>query len=80
MKKRYCINCNKYRKFKNPKLPYIFNETLILSFILVKCGSNNELVSPSRHTTSFQRRYGVVLTLKRRRVSTGLKKRNLLRY
>ena len=32
----------------------------------------NISLSPSRHTTSFQRRYDVVSTLKRRRVSTGL--------
>ena len=36
MKKIYCIKCNKYRKFKNPKISYIFD------IICDKCGSNDE--------------------------------------
>ena len=39
--KVYCIKCNKYRKFKNPKISYIFNVTLVLSFTCDKCGSNS---------------------------------------
>ena len=42
MKKIYCIKCNKYRKFKNPKISYIFNKTLVLSIICDKCGSKDE--------------------------------------
>ena len=30
MKKDYRIKCNKYRRFKNPKIPYIFGETLTM--------------------------------------------------
>ena len=37
MKKIYCIKYKKYRKFKNPKIPYIFDKTLI---ILVICGKH----------------------------------------
>ena len=36
MKKIYCIKCNKYRKFKNPKISYISD------IICDKCGSNDE--------------------------------------
>ena len=36
MKKIYCIKCNKYIKFKNPKISYIFD------IICDKCGSNDE--------------------------------------
>ena len=40
--KIYCIKCNKYRKFKNLKLTYVFNKSLVLSIICHKCGSNND--------------------------------------
>ena len=42
--KNYCIKCNKYRKFKNPKKSYIFNETVVLSIIYNECGNNNDRV------------------------------------
>ena len=29
MKKVYCVKCNKYRKFKNPKIWYTFCKTLV---------------------------------------------------
>ena len=41
IKKIYCIKCNNYGKFKNPKTSYIFDKTLVLSIIFHKCGSNN---------------------------------------
>ena len=27
--KTNCISCNKYRKFKNPRILYVFNKTLV---------------------------------------------------
>ena len=42
MKKICCIKCNKYRKFKNLKLPYILDIKLFVFIICDKCGSNNE--------------------------------------
>ena len=44
MKIIYCINWNKYRNFKSPKISWIFNETLILSIICDKCGRNNDTI------------------------------------
>ena len=32
------IKRNKYRKFKNPKLLYIFNKTLVFSITCEECG------------------------------------------
>ena len=32
----------KYRKFKNPKISYIFEVTLVLSIICRKCGNEDE--------------------------------------
>ena len=35
---------NKYEKFKNPKISYIFNETLVLSIIYSKFDNNNDRI------------------------------------
>ena len=43
-KKLYCVKCNKYRKLKNPRISYIFDETLSLSTICDKCSSNDEKI------------------------------------
>ena len=42
MKKFYCITCCKYRKFKNPKISYIFEENILLSIIYSKCENIDE--------------------------------------
>ena len=44
MKKIYCSKCNKYKKFKNPKISYIFDKTLVLSIVCDKCSSKDEKV------------------------------------
>ena len=45
MKKLYCIICGKYRKFKNPKLTYIFEKNiLVFSIISSKCKNEDEKV------------------------------------
>ena len=41
--KIYCIKFNKYRKFKNPKISYIFDKTLVLSFICNKCINDEKI-------------------------------------
>ena len=38
MVKIYCSVCNKYRKFKNHKVSYIFEKALGLSIVYSKCG------------------------------------------
>ena len=42
MKKLYCITCGNYRKFKNPKLSYFFEKTLVLSIICSNCENEDE--------------------------------------
>ena len=44
MKKLCCVKCNKYRKLKNPRISYIFDETLSLSTICDKCSSYDEKI------------------------------------
>ena len=36
MKRLYCVNCSKYRKFEKPKMSYLFEKTLLLSIICSK--------------------------------------------
>ena len=43
MKKKYCIKCDKYRKFKDPKISYVLDKILVFSIICGKCGSNGEI-------------------------------------
>ena len=44
MKKIYCVVCGKFKKFKNPKLSYILQKTLVLSIICSKCDSKDEKI------------------------------------
>ena len=45
MKKLCCVVCGKYRKFKNPKISYIFERTLVLSNICSNCKNESEKTS-----------------------------------
>ena len=40
--KIYCVICGKYRKFKKPRISYIFEKTLVLSIIFKKCENKDE--------------------------------------
>ena len=42
MENLYCVICNKYRKFENPKVLYLLEKTLVLSLIFNKCQNKNE--------------------------------------
>ena len=44
MKKLYCVICGKYRKFKKPKISYIFEKALVLSIICSKCKNKDEKI------------------------------------
>ena len=44
MKKLYCVNCSKYRKFEKPKISYLLENTLVLSIICRKCKNRNEKI------------------------------------
>ena len=47
MKKVYYIICGKNRKFKNPKITYIFQKT-ILSIICSMCKNEDEKISKEK--------------------------------
>ena len=38
----YCVICDKYRNYKNPKISYIFEKTLVLSITCSKCKRDDE--------------------------------------
>ena len=42
MKKIYCVIYGEYRKFKNPKISYIFEKTLVLSIFCSNWKNENE--------------------------------------
>ena len=44
MKTLYCIICDKYRKTEKPKISYLLEKTLTLSFICSKCKHEDEKV------------------------------------
>ena len=50
MTKIYCINCNKFKKFKNPKI-YSFDRILVLPIICGKCSSNDEKMFKEEEST-----------------------------
>ena len=44
MKKPYCVIYGKYRKFEKPKMSYLLEKTLVLSFIWSKCKNEDEKI------------------------------------
>ena len=44
MTETYNINCEKYKKFKNLKILYIWNRTLVISISCAKCDSDNDKI------------------------------------
>ena len=44
MKKLYCTNCNKFRKFEKRKISYLLEKTLVLSIICSKYKNEDEKI------------------------------------
>ena len=49
-KKLYWIKCEKYQKFKNSEILYIFNKIIVLFAICDKCGSSNDKILQEEET------------------------------
>ena len=60
MRTIYCIKCNKYRKFKNPKISYIFDKILVLSITCGKCGSNDQGIFKEEESTEILKILGLI--------------------
>ena len=41
---KYCVKCNKFAKFVNPKITYIFEKTLVFSIICSEWGNNIKII------------------------------------
>ena len=54
------FKCKKYRKFKNFKIFYILNETLVVLFInCYKCGSNSNTILKKEECTEIFKTLGL---------------------
>ena len=58
MEKIYCVICGKYKKFKNSKISYIFEKTLVLSIICSKCESEDEKIFKEEQSMEILRIFG----------------------
>ena len=58
MEKIYCVICGKYKKFKNSKISYIFEKTLVLSIIYSKCESEDEKIFKEEQSMEMLRIFG----------------------
>ena len=55
MKNIYCGICGTYIKFKNPKVTYISEETLVFSIICSKCGVKDEKIFKDKEQLRHQK-------------------------
>ena len=42
--KKYCVKCNTFRIFVDPKIFSFFEKTLVRSIFCGKCGDNNDII------------------------------------
>ena len=61
----YCIKCNKYKKFKNPKISYIFKKALDFSNICFNCNSNDDKIYKQGTSTEILNVLGLNHNIKR---------------
>ena len=60
MEKIYCIFCGKYRKFKNPKVSYVFQKTLVLFIICYKCSSKDKNIFKDKESIETLKFFGLI--------------------
>ena len=60
MKKSYCVICGKYRKFKNPKISYILEKTLILYIIFNKCKNKDKKIFKKEESIEILKILGLI--------------------
>ena len=60
MKKLYCVICCKYRKFKNPKISYIFEKSLVLSIIYSKCKNEDKKIFTEEESIEILKILGLI--------------------
>ena len=60
IKKIGCVICGKCKKFKNPKISYIFARTLDFSIICSKCENEDEKVSKEKKSIEIIKILGLI--------------------
>ena len=60
MKKFYCVVCGKHKEFKNPKISYILEKTLVLSIICSKCSSKDEKILEKEESVKILKLIGLI--------------------
>ena len=69
MKKIYCFECNKYRKFKNLKISYIYNKTLVFSVVCDKYDSKNETIFKEEESFEIGKILGLIINMKEYKIN-----------
>ena len=60
MRKLYGIVCSKSRKFEEPKISYLLEKKLFLSFICSKCENENEQIFTEKESTEISNILGLI--------------------
>ena len=60
MKKVYGVICGKYRKFKNPKLSFIFEKLSIFSIIFSNCSNEDEKMFKEEQSIAISKILGLI--------------------
>ena len=60
MKKIYCVNCSKYRKFEKPKISCLLEKTLVLSIICSKCKNEDDKIFKEEESIEILKILGLI--------------------
>ena len=60
MKKLYCVICWKYIKLEKPKISYLLEKTLALSFIFSKCNNQDEKIFKEKESIEILKVLGLI--------------------
>ena len=64
MKKSYCANCGKYRKFEKSKISYLLEKTLVPSIICSKCKNEDEKIFQEEKSIEMLKILGLINNIK----------------
>ena len=71
-KKSYCLNCNKWRKFKNPKKSYLFHKTFVHSVICGKFDSKDKKIFTGKQWSEILKIVALINNMEKHQTNTYL--------